>query len=639
MKKNPFPFFVIVMIVTTGCLTSNQLTGTPTAPPLDLSTLTPQPPAQSSLTVCLGQEPNSLYPFGELNSAARSVLAAVYDGPFDTIAYEYQPVILTKMPSFENGDAQVDRIQVQAGDTVLGADGNLVTLKEEVRVRPAGCRSDDCVIPYNGTAPLEMDQMLVTFHLRPDLTWSDGTPLTADDSIFSFELHKEADIDSFLLERTQVYEAADEQTLQWFGVPGFIDPTYFTNFWMPAPRHAWSVFPADELPSIDIAANAPLGWGPYMVEEWLPGDHIALAKNPHYFRAVDGFPKMDRINFRFIPDPDMALSELIAGRCDLIDPTINLENHVGLLQEMQSAEQARIFVTTGMSIEWLGLGIVPASYDNGYDVQKDRQDYFADTYTRQGIAYCLDRESVVKNTLFGLTSVPSSYVPVEHPVFDTDSSAIPHDPEVGISLLEQAGWLDSDNDSATPRRAINVKGVAYNTPLQLNYYTTTSTQRRQVADILEQSLAECGIALNVEYFSANDLYASGPAGLLFGRQFDLAQYALGVEGVEPPCGWFSSAEIPSEVNGWSGTNVSGFRDKEYDSACLEAGLSFRDEQAYLNAYRQTQIIFSEQLPAIPLYYRLRIAAARPGVCRFDLDPTANPMWNIESIGIGETCQN
>ncbi|NOH01449.1 MAG: hypothetical protein HND47_05465 [Chloroflexi bacterium] len=247
----------------------------PDRPAADLSTLTPRPPAQSSLTVCPGQEPNSLYPFGELNSAARSVLAAVYDGPFDTIAYEYQPVILTKMPSFENGDAQVDRIQVQAGDTVLGADGNLVTLKEEVRVRPAGCRADDCVIPYNGTAPLEMDQMLVTFHLRPDLTWSDGTPLTADDSIFSFELHKEADIDSFLLERTQVYEAADEQTLQWFGVPGFIDPTYFTNFWMPAPRHAWSVFPADELPSIDIAANAPLGWGPYMVEEWSWRPHCA----------------------------------------------------------------------------------------------------------------------------------------------------------------------------------------------------------------------------------------------------------------------------------------------------------------------------------------------------------------------------
>lgn len=641
MKKGYVLFLFGVLFFMVGCLTTTQQTGTPTplpTLPLDEATSTPLP-ASNTLTVCLGQEPNSLYPFGELNSAARAVLASIYNGPYETIGYEYQPVILTQMPSLENGDAQIVPIGVDAGDTVLDADGNLVTLAAEMRVRPAGCRSNDCVITYDGEAPLEMDQMIVTFRLRPDLTWSDGTPLTSEDSIYSFELHANAKLDTFLIDRTEIYEAADAQTLQWFGLPGYIDPTYFLNFWMPAPRHLWQEFTADELPTIDVAANAPVGWGPYMVDEWIPGDHISLTKNPNYFRAAEGFPKMDGINFRFISDPDMALSELIAGRCDILDPSINLENHVGLLQEMQSAEQAKLFVTTGMSIEWLGLGISPASYDNGYNVQQDRQDYFADTYTRQGIAYCLNRQSLADDVLFGLTTVPSSYVPVEHPVYDKNSSAIPYDPEVGISLLEQAGWLDSDNDPATPRRAINVQDVAYNTPLELNYYTTTSTQRRQVADILEQSLAECGIALNVEYLSANDLYSSGPAGLLFGRQFDLAEYALGVEGIEPPCGWFSTAEIPSEVNNWGGTNVTGFRSEEYDSACYEAGLSFRDEQAYLNAYRQTQIIFAEELPAIPLYYRLRVAATSPDVCQYDLDPTADSMWNIEAIGVGETCQN
>ena len=115
--------------------------------------------------------------------------------------------------------------------------------------------------------------------------------------------------------------------------------------------------------------------------------------------------------------------------------------------------------------------------------------------------------------------------------------------------------------------------------------------------------------------------------------------AFGVEGIEPPCGWFTTSEIPSEANSWSGTNVSGFSSEDYDAACLEAGLSLPDDQTYLNAYRQTQIIFADQLPAIPLYYRLRIAAAGPDICQFDLDPTANSMWNIEAIGAGETCQN
>lgn len=642
MKKVYLPYaLLLVLLVIPACLGTPIQTETPTAttnPEIE-STPTPQPASQNQLTVCMGQEPNSLYPFGELNSAARNVLAAIYDGPVDSVGYEYQPVILTDLPSLENGDAQIVSVPVQAGATLVDANGNLTQLETGMRVRPAGCRNDDCAITYDGISALEMDQMIVTFRLRPDLTWADGTPLTADDSIYTFELQREANLNSYLINRTQTYEAADEQTLQWFGIPGFIDSTYFLNVWQPAPKHAWGEFPADQLPDVDLSSRTPIGWGPFAITEWIPGESITLEKNPYYYRIRDGYPKLDKVQFRFIPDPDLALSELIAGRCDLIDPTINLEDHVGLLQEMQTADQAQMFVTTGMTMEWLGMGIIPASYDNGYDLTKDRQDVFADKFTRQAIAYCLDRQTIATNVLYGLTDVPTSYLPANHPAFDSNISAIPYDPEIGISLLEQAGWLDADEDPATPRRAINVHGVAYNTPLVLNYQTTSTAQRRQVAAILETSLKECGIALNVEFLSPNDLYSPGPVGPLFGRQFDLAQYALGVEGIEPPCTWFSSASIPAEANAWNGSNISGFRNDEYDAACQVAQLALPEDSSYLASYRQTQIIMADELPAIPLYSRLRIAAARPGVCGFDLDPTANLLWNIESIGVDETCQN
>ena len=642
MKKAYLPYaLVFVLLVIPACLGTpvQTETPTPTTNPEIESTPTPQPASQNQLTVCMGQEPNSLYPFGELNSAARNVLAAIYDGPVDSVGYEYQPVILTELPSFENEDAQIVSVPVQAGATLVDANGNLTQLETGMRVRPAGCRNDDCAITYDGISALEMDQMIVTFRLRPDLTWSDGTPLTADDSIYTFDLQREANLNSYLINRTQTYEAADEQTLQWFGIPGFIDSTYFLNVWQPAPKHAWGEFPSDQLPDVDLSSRTPIGWGPFAITEWIPGESITLEKNPYYYRIRDGYPKLDKVQFRFIPDPDLALSELIAGRCDLIDPTINLEDNVGLLQEMQTADQAQMFVTTGMSMEWLGMGIVPASYDNGYDLTKDRQDVFADKFTRQAIAYCLDRQTIATNVLYGLTDVPTSYLPANHPAFDSNISAIPYDPEIGISLLEQAGWLDADEDLATPRRAINVRGVAYNIPLVLNYQTTSTAQRRQVAAILEASLKECGIALNVEFLSPNDLYSPGPVGPLFGRQFDLAQYALGIEGIEPPCTWFSSASIPAEANAWNGSNISGFRNDEYDAACQAAQLALPEDSSYLASYRQTQIIMADELPAIPLYSRLRIAAARPGVCGFDLDPTANLLWNIESIGVDETCQN
>lgn len=626
---------ILILISLTGCVRFQNETETPIASATPLPVSTPQPNT-SLINICLGQEPNTLYPFAELNAPAKSVLAAIYDGPIDTIDYEYQPVVLTQLPSLENGDAQIVRTTVQPQSQIVDAEGNLTTLVVGVKVKPSECRSDDCIITYDGTNTIEMDQMIVTFRMREDLTWADGTPVVADDSIYAFQIQADTNFNSYLIDRTQIYEAADTHVLQWFGVPGYIDPTYFANFWQPAPKHVWSEFSADELSEIDVASRTPLGWGPYMVKEWIPNDHLTLMKNPYYFRVGDGFPKIDEVNFRFISDPDVALSELIAGRCDILDPSINLDNHVGLLQEMQVAEEAQTFVTTGMTIEWLGLGITPASYDNGYNISQDRQNIFADTYTRQAIAYCSNRRAVVENVLFGYTNVPTSYVPANHPAFDSNITEIPFDPEIGISLLEQAGWLDNDDNSATPRRAINVRNVAYNTPLILNYYTTSTSQRRQVTAILEESLAQCGIGLNVQYFSQNDLYT--PKGLLLGRQFDLAEYALGVESVEPACSWFSTAEIPSEINEWSGTNITGFSNEVYDSACNIAKTSLRDEQEYLNQYRQTQIIFSEQLPAIPLFFRLRIAATRPDVCGFSLDSTANPLANIEGIGIGEMCQ-
>ena len=642
MKKR-LPLLLIVFIIITACLTPQLQTVTPvpllTQPPTAM--VTPIPVSINTLTVCLGQEPNTLYPFGEPNAAARSVLAAIYDGPFDTVGYEYQPVILTQIPSLENEEAQIVQITVQNGSQIIAANGRLAALSEGLRIRPAGCRIDDCAITYDGVGDIEMDQMVVTFRLKPDLTWSDGTPLTADDSVYSFELAKDSNVDgnAYLLDRTQTYEAADEKTLQWWGIPGFIDATYFSNFWMPAPRQAWNEFPSTQLQTVDISTRSPLGWGPYMVDEWIAGDHITLTKNPYYFRTIDGYPNFDILSFRFTPDPDMALSELVAGRCDILDPTINLDNHTGLLQEMQTAGEANAYFTTGMNIEWLGLGLVPASYDNGYDIQKDRPDIFTDQHTRHAIAYCLDRQSVIDNVLFGLTTIPTTYVPVNHPVYDPNIEPIPYDPQVGLSLLRQAGWQDLDKDPATPLQAVSVDNVAYNTRLELTYYTTTTTQRRQVVDILEKSLANCSIGLNVQYFSQNDLYASGPDGLLFGRNFDMAEYALGVNGIEPACSWFTTSEIPTENNLWSGTNLSGYSNAEYDAACLAAGLAFPGEQEYIDAQRQTQNIFSSDLPSIPLYYRLRIAATRPDICNFDLDPTANPLWNIESIVRDDECRN
>ena len=611
----------------------------PTAVPTIAATPTPVPPRK--LTVCLGEEPNTLFPFGGPNAAALGVLAAIDDGPIDTVSYEYQPVILKKLPSLADGDVQIVPAAVKAGSTVVDADGNLTALAQGIRVRPASCRADSCTVTYDGTSALQMDQMIVTFRLRPDLTWSDGTPVTADDSVYAFQL---ADAvlppgSRFREDHTQTYEATDPASTQWWGLPGYLDSSFMTNFWAPAPKHVWSQFKATDLAQIDVAARSPIGWGPYSIQDWLAGDHISLVKNPYYFRASEGYPKFDELEFRFLSDPNAAISDLTAGSCDVLDPSIRLDGQVPLLEQLQQAGQARASIAPGMAIEWLGIGIVPATYDDGISLIKgDRPDILSDPRTRQALALCMDRKKVVDTALLGKSSVPLSFVPPDHPLYVSSVTSYGFDPQAATQLLDQIGWKDTDGNPATPRVAVSVKNVPAGTQLLLNYYSTPALQRRQAADIIAQSLGQCGIGVKVQYFSQNDLYAPGPQGLLFGRRFDLIQFAMSTDGVEPPCDWFASREVPNAANQWVGTNVTGFSDPAYDGACRAAALSLPGEAAYADAFRQAQSIFAAKLPAIPLYFRLKVAAARADVCHFDLDPSANPLWNIEAFDKGQGCQ-
>lgn len=469
--------------------------------------------------------------------------------------------------------------------------------------------------------------------------WSDGEPLTTSDSIYAFTLasNDATPGSKFLIDRTAIYEAADEQSIQWWGKPGFIDPDYYTNFWMPLPEHAWSELPPEELLRADISAKLPLGWGAYIIDEWEPGKSLHLVKNLNYFRAGSGLPKFDEVVFLIFSDADAALSALVDGTCDVLDPSTRLDGHVGLLQQMRLDNQADLLTAPTMTMEWLGIGMTPASYDDNFNVEEDRPDFFGDKRARQAIASCLDRQKVVDTVLFGLSQVPDTYLPPDHPLHNANVQTYAFDPASGNRILEQAGWQDHDNNPSTPRQALGVTNVPADTPLILNYYTSSATQRHQVAEIFAQSLAECGIGLNVIYSNASDFYAPGPTGPLFGRQFDLAEYAMGVNSLEPQCSWFTSSQIPDESNHWVGTNVSGYQNPVFDAACEKALQTVSTDPEYA-FHQEAQAVFAADLPSIPLYLRLKVAATRPDFCGFTLDPSSSsPLADIESFDYGEAC--
>ncbi|MCJ7701117.1 MAG: hypothetical protein MUO62_06005, partial [Anaerolineales bacterium] len=189
--------------------------------PTAIPTSTPEPPRV--LTIC-SQEPTSLFLYGDTGSAARSVLQAIYDGPVDMINFNLEAVILERIPSIENGDAWFQPMEVAQGELIVDAHGNWVSLAEGVEYRPSGCTDTDCSQTYQGQDPVQMDLLVVQFQLLPGLVWSDGVSLTASDSVFSFRVFKKLfqAVAPDILRFTRSYQAVDDRTLEWVGIPGYV---------------------------------------------------------------------------------------------------------------------------------------------------------------------------------------------------------------------------------------------------------------------------------------------------------------------------------------------------------------------------------------------------------------------------------
>lgn len=614
----------------------------PMAAPTSAPTATPTPLPKRTLVVCLGQEPTTLYLYGSASRNMWSVLEAIYDGPFDVRQFNAQPVILEKMPSIRDGDAGIRAVAVKAGDEVVNADGELEYLTSGSRILPAGCYAPDCAVTWDGNSPLQMDQMSATFKLRAGITWSDGEPLTADDSVYSFQISSDpaTPVSRYTNDRTASYEALDDLTVRWIGKPGYLPHRYQTHFWLPLPRHAWQRLSAEDLLTAPESSQKPLGWGPYIIEEWVARDHITLRKNPTYFRADEGLPKFDTLVFRFLGEPaDNNIAALLAGECDIVDQTAMLEQQLEPILEMNRDKKLKAYIGQGTEWEQITFGIRPASYDDGYSAWAgDRPDFFSDVRMRRAFAYCMDRQRVIDRVTFKASSIPVGLTSPGHPYFLADATALPYDPEAGMRLLDEMGWRDTDGDPATPREAVGIPGIPDGTPLEVNYVTTLAAARIQTAEFLIESLKGCGIQVNFERMETGELYAPGTSdGILFGRRFDLAQFGW-ESGSQLPCLQYSSAQIPTADNYWTGINIGGYSNPAFDIAC-QAALSARPEaEDYAEKQLTVQRLFAEELPAVPLYYRLKLAISRKDLCGLEMDVTARSLlWNLESIDYGENC--
>ncbi len=508
------------------------------------------------VVAALACDPDNLYVHGSSMLEAVHMLKALYDGPFDERGNEYQPVILDAMPTPE-----LELVPVAAGDPYV--------LNGRIEI---------------AESPTRAEQMTVVFHLRQDLFWADGMPVTAEDSRLSFELASKPETPTSKLRtsRTDTYEVVDDYTIQWVGLPGWTDSAYCRNLWTPLPKHVLEASAPGEIAQSDFGRQ-PLGYGPFAIESWSEGDTIRLQAADGYFRAGEGLPYASEIQLMIVPESTTLLLLLQNGDVD-----IALTGCFGI------GDLPRLRYETQQSN--LMLHVQPANAQVFLMFNLD-DPHLRKLEVRKAIALAIDRPTLCAEALHGETVVGHTFVPPGHPSYCEGEALERYDFNLD-EALQLIGESEFDAELLVPAGDSTLAAIA---------------------EVIKQNLSEIGVRISIVSREPRELFARGEEAPLHGHNFSMALVSH-LASVEPPVELFLSEEVSEASNGWGGANVAGFDSPAFDKHAL-AALSEMDQMKRQACWDRAQAVLSRRLPAVPLFQQVKIAVTSPKVGGLSLDPS------------------
>jgi peptide/nickel transport system substrate-binding protein len=547
----------------TPAATSVPSTTNPTAASLPMATATPQP---RELTICTRLEPTSLYPYDGYSSLSKQTALMLLSG---TLPGQIAPNPL------ELVESRREVVTLSLGDMVMDSSGQIVPLVAGLKLWPAGCHSPECAFGWDGNSEFKMDQMVYIWRVQETAAWQDGTPLKAKDYWLG---NHAASSDPSRMNRwyqdiTASLHVEDEAELIWKLVPGMgrfaASEKQFP--WTPLPSHLLEGIAYSDFASQQILQESLPAWGPYLLEHWNKGTAMHFVPNPGYPAERSGLWAYDAIELRFLSEQSQVLAAFSAGECDILDGSYRFT-----AAEIE-AHGASASLGRPEELSMLVMGVKPASYDDGQPLWSDEEpDFFGSLELRKALWACLDLNSHFED-------LAASFYPTGYQGPRFKPPVLPALPEPRAAL-EALGWQDADGDPNTPRLTKGVEGVKDGTPFKLRLLSGQSAADAEYAAFIVKQLGSCGIAVEHQALSPQELYAPGPEGPLFGRSFDLAIVYFQSSGL-PFCLDQTALAVPKADNNWVGMNISGFSDPLADAACFsDAGVNEDDSLTLTHNY-------------------------------------------------------
>ena len=466
----------------------------------------------------------------------------------------------------------------------------LVTTNEKMEVVPLLAAS----IPTleNGGVVLRKDGgMDVTWNLRPEVKWHDGTPHTSADVQFTVQAinsptYNPESTDGF--DRITSVDTPDPLTAV-LHYKEIYAPYQLQFVRGTLPKH---VLAGRDIDTANDYNRAPLGTGPYKVAEWKSGEYIRLEAVPDYWRGTPA--TISTLLFKFVANTTTRINQLKSGEVDM----------VVMFPWDKHREVAAIPGVTVHRID-----------GNGYEhVTLNQRAFpaFADLRVRQALNHAVDRDLIAKAILEGLAPVTAGPVQPVSWAHNPGIRRYAFDPARAKALLDEAGWKDSNGDGVRDKDG---QKFSFTLITQAGFAV-----RENVAQVLQRQFKDVGVEAAVQLHDGTSI-----SKLWFEGKFHAMLHWWQLPADPELTLFFAKDRMPP-----AGRNINYVSDDQLTSLVYAADRTV-DQAARAKILGEAQARIADLAVEIPLYGVTKLDAVPARLKGFTGNPTnTGPFWNVHA---------
>ena len=415
------------------------------------------------------------------------------------------------------------------------------------------------------------DPLTYIFHLRRDVKFHDGRPLTARDVKWTFDS---------LLNGTVVSARAGAYRLV-AGVEAPDEATVVFRLKEPFAPLLWNLSNG----SMGIVPygsgkdfnRSLVGSGPFRFVRAELDKEVVIERNEQYWGEK---PKLRRVRFAVVPDTTTRALELDKGSADIAINALTAD----MVKTVESQKKLMVEAEPGTTLAYLAFNL--------------RDPILKDVRVRRAIAHAIDRRPLIEYLWRGLARPADSVLPPQHWAYNGEVAKYDHDPEKANALLDAAGYKRGTD------------GIRFH----LTMKTSTEESTRLMAAVLQQQLRAAGIALDIRTFEFATFYSDVTKGSfqLFSLRWiggnedpDIFEYVF-----------YSTSTPPKRAN-------RGYYSNPRADALIDAGRRELDQGKRKQIYAELQQVLAEDLPYIDLWYFDNVAVHSRRVANVRLNPSGN----------------